>query len=163
MSPDEVFVIRLVESLEAAGLDYVIVGMAAASLQGVPVMTQDVDILVRDTSLNRDRLGRLAELIGSARPMAVSALTTTVTLIGAEIPVDVLFDRLPGARSFEGVRSRSVNVSLGNIAAVVASLEDVIASKEAVGRPKDLAHLQILRDTQRIRAALDLGNSGPPY
>jgi hypothetical protein len=48
-----------------------------------------------------------------------------------------------------------VNVALGDADAVVASLEDVIASKEAAGRPKDLAHLQILRDTLRIRAALD--------
>lgn len=155
MSPDEAFVVRLVQALRAVDLEYVIVGMTAASLQGTPVMTQDVDILIRDTALNRERLGRLAALIGSARPRAVSELSTTLTMIGGDIPVDVLFDRLPGSRSFEGVRARSVNVALGDADAVVASLEDVIASKEAAGRPKDLAHLQILRDTLRIRAALD--------
>ncbi|MDB4913049.1 MAG: hypothetical protein JWM95_693 [Gemmatimonadetes bacterium] len=76
-------------------------------------------------------------------------------MIGGDIPVDVLFDRLPGSRSFEDVRTRSVTVALGDADAVVASLEDIIASKEAAGRPKDLAHLQILRDTLRIRAVLD--------
>ena len=37
----------------------------------------------------------------------------------------------------------------------VAGLADVIRSKEAAGRPKDLAQLPILRDTLRVRRALD--------
>jgi hypothetical protein len=47
-----------------------------------------------------------------------------------------------------------VNIRLGDRSAVVASMSDIIASKEATGRPKDLAHLPILRETKRIRDAL---------
>ncbi len=36
----------------------------------------------------------------------------------------------------------------------LASLEDVILSKEATGRPKDHAQLPILRDTLRVKKAL---------
>jgi len=45
-------------------------------------------------------------------------------------------------------------VQIGDSAATVAALTDVIASKEAAGRPKDLAQLPILRETQRVRGAL---------
>jgi hypothetical protein len=44
---------------------------------------------------------------------------------------------------------------VGEHKALVASLEDVIRSKEAAGRPKDLAQLPILRDTLRVRRALE--------
>jgi hypothetical protein len=37
---------------------------------------------------------------------------------------------------------------------LVASLEDVIKSKEAAGRKKDLAVLPILRDTLAVKQAL---------
>ena len=117
-------------------------------------MTQDVDLLVRDTPLSRSRVGDLAKLIGAGTPILVSELSTTLSLIGADVPVDVLFDRLPGGRSFEALRARAVNIRLGDRAAVVASMSDIIASKEATGRPKDLAHLAILRETERIREAL---------
>ncbi|MEO7086999.1 MAG: hypothetical protein ABI442_11410 [Gemmatimonadaceae bacterium] len=154
MSPDEAFLIRLLTALDTVRLDYVVVGMAAAALQGAPVMTQDVDLLVRDTPLTRSRIDELAKHIGAGRPLPVSELSTTLTLIGGEVAVDVLFDRLPGGHSFEGIRARAVTIALGGHAALVASLDDVIASKEAIGRPKDLASLPILRDTQRIRSSL---------
>jgi hypothetical protein len=154
MSPDEVFLVRLLTALETVRLEYVVVGMAAASMQGAPVMTQDVDLLVRDTPLNRSRIDELAKQIGAAKPILVSELSTTLSLIGSDVPVDVLFDRLPGGRSFEALRARALNIRLGDRSAVVASMSDIIASKEATGRPKDLAHLPILRETVRIRDAL---------
>lgn len=127
--------------------------MAAASLQGAPVMTQ-VDLLVRDTPLNRSRIDELAKHIGAGKPIHVSELSTTLSLIGSDVPVDVLFDRLPGGRSFEALRARALNIRFGDRSVVVASMSDIIASKEATGRPKDLAHLPILRETERIRELL---------
>lgn len=154
MSPDETFLVRLLAALETVRLEYIVVGMAAASLQGAPVMTQDVDILVRDTPLNRTRVDALAQEIGAARPRRISELSSTVSLIGADVPVDVLFDQLSGGLTFEALRARSVAVSFGQHSAVVATLADIIASKEKTGRPKDLAHLGILRDTERTRLAM---------
>ena len=47
---------------------------------------------------------------------------------------------------------------VGSVAAVLNGAPgDVIASKEAAGRPKDLAQLPILRETQRVRGALKGG------
>jgi len=41
----------------------------------------------------------------------------------------------------------------------VACLEDIIASKAACGRPKDLAQLPLLRETLRVKQALDKGRA----
>ncbi len=53
-----------------------------------------MDLLIRDTKANREKLAQLATAIGAARPIAVSELSATLTLIGAALPVDILFDRL---------------------------------------------------------------------
>lgn len=155
MSPDELFLERLLTALDSLGLEALIVGSVAAAVQGSPILTQDVDLLIRDTEPNREKLVRLAAAIGAARPIAVSELSTTLTLIGGALPVDILFDRLPGNLSFPSLRSRSVQVAVGAAMALVASLSDVIASKESAGRPKDLAQLPILRETLRVKRALE--------
>jgi Nucleotidyl transferase of unknown function (DUF2204) len=158
MSSDETFLREVMLALDRVGLEALVVGTVAAVLNGAPVMTQDLDLLVRDTPKNREKLARLAAELQIAAPVEVSELSRSVTLIGGALPIDILFDALPGGLTFEALRSRSSRVQIGDGAATVASLEDVIASKEAADRPKDLAQLPILRDTQRVRGALKGGS-----
>jgi predicted nucleotidyltransferase len=54
-----------------------------------------------------------------------------------------------GVRSFEGLRSRAVQCVIGTITVKVASLADIIASKKAAGRDRDLAVLPLLEQTLR--------------
>jgi predicted nucleotidyltransferase len=49
-----------------------------------------------------------------------------------------------GLRSYEGVRDRASTIEIGGVALRVASLADIIRSKRAAGRPRDLAVLEIL-------------------
>jgi hypothetical protein len=153
MSPDEIFLERLLGAVEEAGLEALVVGSTAAALQGVPVMTLDVDLLVRDTPKNREKVGRLCATLGAAKPAQGSPLSSPVTLVGLPVPVHLLFDRIPPGLSFETLGSRCARVPVGRRVALVASLPDVIASKEATGRPKDLAQLPILRETLRVKRA----------
>jgi hypothetical protein len=51
---------------------------------------------------------------------------------------------IDGVRSFEGFRGRARAVSFGACKIQVASLADIIKSKKAAGRPRDLAVLEIL-------------------
>jgi len=153
MHPDGAFVADLQRALDAVGLEAIVIGSVAAALQGAPVMTLDVDLLVRDTPGNRHKLIRLEQHL-SARLTPVSELATTQRLSGLSVPVDILFDGVAGGFSFEAIRSRSGHVDLAGASIRVASLADIIASKEAAGRPKDMAHLPILRDTLRVRTAL---------
>ncbi|MCL2725646.1 MAG: hypothetical protein FWD69_14525 [Polyangiaceae bacterium] len=46
-SSDEDFVESVARALEASKLDAIVVGATAAVLQGAPLTTQDVDLLVR--------------------------------------------------------------------------------------------------------------------
>jgi hypothetical protein len=64
MHPDEAFVAELLRALDAVGLEAVIVGTTAAVLQGAPVMTLDVDVLIRDTRKNRDKVVELCRALG---------------------------------------------------------------------------------------------------
>lgn len=154
MSSDERFIADLLRALRSVGLEAIIVGMAAAALQGAPVTTLDVDLLVRDTRRNREKIRALGEALGAGSPLEISPLTASLRLVGGAVPVDVIFDEIAGHLTFEAVRSRSATVSIGGGRGRVASLEDIIASKQAAGRPKDLAQLPILRDTLRVKRAL---------
>ena len=49
-----------------------------------------------------------------------------------------------GIRSFEGLRDRATTIDIDAVAVRVASLADVIRSKRAAGRRRDLAVLEIL-------------------
>src|SRR4030095_5744653 len=49
-----------------------------------------------------------------------------------------------GIRSFEGVRDRATIVEIEGTQLLVASLADIIRSKKAARRPRDLAVMEIL-------------------
>jgi hypothetical protein len=153
MSSDEAFVIQVLEALAAVRLEAVVVGNVAAILQGAPVTTADIDLLVRDTPVNRKKIAALGELLGG-NPRRVSPLTDALRIDVAAGTIDLLFDRLPGNLSFQSLRSRALRMSLGDQKAVVAALADVIASKQAAGRKKDLAQLPVLLDTLKVKIAL---------
>jgi len=154
LSSDEAFVLQVIAALDSVRLEALVVGNVAAILQGVPVTTQDLDILVGDTTLNRTKIDELGALLG-ARPREISPLTRTLRIDAQPASVDVLFDELSGGLRFEPLRSRAIPVALGEKTALVARLEDVIASKEAANRPKDQAQLPVLRDALRVKRALD--------
>jgi hypothetical protein len=55
--------------------------------------------------------------------------------------------RLHGIRSFEGLRPRAGRIRFGQYELIIASLADIIGSKRAAGRSRDLAVLEILERT----------------
>jgi len=58
-----------------------------------------------------------------------------------------------GVRSFEGLRARAVKHSPHGCTVLVAALEDIIASKRAAGRDRDLAVLPVLERTLQALAS----------
>ena len=157
MSPDEVFLVQVLRALSAVGLEVVWVGSLAAALQGAPVMTQDIDLLVRDTPRNHEKLRAFCAALGDVEMMKISPLSRTLRVVGTPLPIDVMFDEISGNLSFAALRARSVRVPIGDAVATVASLEDVVASKTAAGRPKDRAQLPVLEETLRVKRALEPG------
>ena len=152
-SVDERWLVELAAALAETGLDAVVVGATAAVLQSAPLMTQDVDLLVRSTQRNEAKLRRLGLRLGGSW-MEVSPLSRARTLVGAPLHVDLLFDALPGGLRFKSLKSRALRLEFGGHVLLVATLDDVIASKRAANRPKDRAHLPLLEETSRLVALL---------
>jgi len=153
-SPGARFLTAVARALREVRLEAIVIGNTAGILNGAPVITEDVDLLVRDTSLNRTKLRRFAALIGGSAPAPVSELSRTDRIYGAVVQVDILYDQMPPRLQFESVRSRAERMEIGGEVLTVAALGDVIRSKEAVNRPKDRAVLPILRDTLAVKKAL---------
>ena len=157
MSSDisEKTLVALAKALRAAKLDAIVIGNCASMLDGAPVTTQDIDLLIRDTRPNRRKLVRFADEIGGSAPMPVSELSKVEWIEGRlAVPVEIHYDRISGGLTFSSVRSRAQIVAVGDEKLRVAALVDVIRSKQAAGRPKDRAVLPILRDTLAVKKRL---------
>ncbi|MFL5399176.1 MAG: hypothetical protein ACJ79P_14870 [Myxococcales bacterium] len=142
----------------------VVVGNVAAILNDAPMLTRDVDIFVGDKPRVRKKMDALAKALAGAAPQPIlekpgargrPGAFDGVRITTQVVPVDVLF-RLAGEMSFDDVRARAKTFDFGGEALAVASLEDVIRSKEAADRKKDRAALPILRDTLAVKKKLDL-------
>lgn len=153
MSVDADIIESIVAALHAVKLEAVIVGNTASALHGAPVLTEDVDIVVRDTPLNRKKLVRLAEALGGANPTDISDLISAKRIMLPESYLDVIFGKIGGGIRFETLRAHGTRMKIGSVFADVASLEDIIKSKRAAGRKKDLAVLPILEDTLAVNKA----------
>lgn len=137
-------------SLERHEVDYVVIGGVAAVMQGVPRATFDLDILIRATVANAQRLldALLEARLGSA------ALTTAQEVIDRE--VTIFADRVridvqtftPGVE-FEAAWERKATMVYREQRFYVLSKEDLIASKTAAGRPVDLDDVRALRAGQQ--------------
>ena len=157
MSSDisEKTLVALARALRAAKLEAIVIGNCASMLNGAPVTTQDIDLLIRDTRMNRRKLARFADEIGGSVPMPVPELSKVEWIEGRlAVPVEIHYDRISGGLTFSSVRSRAEIVVVGDEKLRVAALVDVIRSKKAAGRPKDRAVLPILRDTLAVKKRL---------
>lgn len=129
-------------------LDVVLIGNAAAALQGSPVTTQDLDFLFRPTPLNLRKLKRIADDLDAVvmRPFYPASGLYRVVRDRDGLQLDFM-SKIDGIRSFASLRARATRVPFGQAELLVASLRDIIRSKEAAGRPQDRAVLPVLRKT----------------
>ena len=133
------------EALLKVGLETVLIGNAAAALQGAPVTTVDFDFLFRRTTRNLQKLKALAtELRGTLlRPYYPASDLFRLVRDEDGLQVDFM-GTVHGLRSFEGVRDRATIITVGRVPVRVATLADVVRSKRAARRPRDLAVLDVL-------------------
>ncbi len=142
--------VALARALRAAKLEAIVIGNTASMLNGAPVTTQGIDLLIRDSGLNQRKLSRLVKEIGGS---ALSEFRTIESRLA--VPLEIHYDRIAGGLTFSSLRSRAQRVAVGGEKLMVAALADVIRSKRAAGRPKDRAVLPILRDTLRVKKKLE--------
>ena len=149
---------EILAALERHGVRYVVIGGLAATLHGSPVMTTDTDICPARERDNLERLARaLVELGARVRTPGVpeglafacdatflSRIEVTLNLTTKFGDLDLSF--IPsGTGGFSDLDQHAVPMSLMGRRVAVASLADVIRSKEAANRPKDQIALPALR------------------
>jgi hypothetical protein len=141
---------EVARALEECGLEAVLIGNAAAALQGAPVTTLDFDFMFRKSPANLRKLKALAKSLSGTilTPYYPSSNLYRLMVEDRGIQLDFM-DTLHGIRSFEGLRSRATKVQFGDHCLWVADLRDIIRSKKALGRPKDHAVLETLEKTLR--------------
>jgi hypothetical protein len=61
----ELLIVRIAKTLKECRLECVLIGNAAAALQGVSVSTLDFDFMYRRTELNRNKIRKFAALLGA--------------------------------------------------------------------------------------------------
>ena len=148
----------IIAALARHGVEYVLIGGFAAVAHGAPHITNDLDITPNDDLDNLDRLSvALEDLDARVRADHEGAETFEFRHDAASIKrqailnlttragnLDVTF--VPsGTSGYRDLRRDAVEISVDGVPVVVASLADVIRSKEAANRPKDRAALPVLR------------------
>jgi len=141
---------RLLGALVEHEVEFYVIGAVAAWLQGSPVATLDLDVMPRRDLDNADRLAAALNSL-EARPPGEK---TPVELEGADFlgwqaqrfktaagPLDVV-PHAAAIGAFEDVAT--VSLEIGDFAIRAITIDEVIASKEELGRPKDAAALPAL-------------------
>ncbi len=155
------FYLELFAALARHKVDYLLIGGLAVSLHGVERATMDVDISVAMNPAN------LASLIALARelklvpvlPVPLESLKDiellrqwhkernleafalrTPELAGVTLDV-LLFPPV----EYAGMSQRAVVLNVANVAVRMVAMDDLIALKQAVGRPIDLSDIEHLK------------------
>lgn len=159
---------RVLVALARHGVDYVLVGGLAALAHGSTIATADVDVLPR-TDLDNlehllDALEELdARILVSDKRQAMEAGETwevielntqgAMAITTADAwhfttsagPIDVVVS-VTGVGRFDAHIGRADERAVFGLRIRVASIDDLVASKEATQRPKDEAILRELRE-----------------
>ena len=125
---------------------FLVVGLAAAALQGVPAVTQDVDLWFAD--LTDAGLRRALSRVGAS--YVPPSLSTPPLLVGGGTELFDIVVHMHGLESFEKEAARALAINIGGLELPVLPLERIIESKRATARPKDLAILPALEEAAKV-------------
>ena len=172
MASEDFDPVRMLTALQEAGVRFVLVGGMAAILHGDVGVTIDLDVVPEREPENLDRLAIALCALGARiratgepealpfdcssaffRNLASDSILNLTTQAG---DLDLTF-RPSGTEGYADLRRDAVEIEAEDgVRILVASLADVIRSKEAAGREKDRMALP------RLRRLLDRTRGGEP-
>jgi hypothetical protein len=149
---------RLLDVLHRHRVAYVLIGGLAAVYHGSPFPTEDADITPQHDRRNLVRLAAAlvdldARIRTDSEPEGLPfrcdadwlAVCTTVNLTTAAGDLDLTFQPA-GTAGYDDLRRDATHTELYGVTVQIASLADVIRSKQAANRPKDQRVLPTLRE-----------------
>ncbi len=153
---------QIIRVLNAHGVRYVVIGAVAALAHGAPVgATFDIDVTPATDPENlehlsdalrelgaRIRIGGVADGLPFAHDADSLSRMQMLNLTCAYGDFDLAFAP-SGTGGYDDLSVHAMLILVGDVEVWVASLADVIRSKQAAGRPKDLAVLPLLEQYAR--------------
>jgi hypothetical protein len=134
---------EIARAFAAEGVEYVFIGKSAAILLGYPAVTQDVDVFPEKTPANGARIVAALRSVGfeinEEMGDAIRRGKDFVQIKNGPFDVDLVFAP-DGIENFAAAKARSLELDGFHI----ANLRDIIASKRASGREKDMLDLPLL-------------------
>lgn len=132
--------------LLAHRVEFVIVGAHALALHGAPRFTGDLDILIRPTAENADRLIAAIHAFGFPEiPLTAAELIAPGRIVEMGVaPVQIhVMSGIDGV-AWEEVWSGRVESQFGSCTVGFIGRAEFLKNKRAAGRPKDLADIAAL-------------------
>jgi predicted nucleotidyltransferase len=154
--------LHILEVLARHDVEFIVVGGVAAILEGAPVSTFDLDVVIRPTAEDRDHLlealrelnaryldpaGRL--ILPDRAKLDTMRLHRLVTDSG---PLDVL-ESIGHGSTYPDLVGETEIYEISGLRVRTLRLGMIIRSKEEANRDKDQATLPILRRTLRLKSS----------
>jgi predicted nucleotidyltransferase len=130
---------ELLQLLGDGGVRFLVVGGYAVMKYTEPYNTKDLDIWIEPTIENAARVLKVLHQFGAPTAQVTAEELTNPDLvyqIGVEpVRVDIM-GSVPGLTFTEAWQQRA-EADYGGVIAPILSIDDIIAAKNAAGRPKD--------------------------
>lgn len=123
-------------------VQFMIVGLSAAALQGAPVVTQDVDLWFKD--LSDPGIKKALKKVGGAFVPPIGL--NPPMFAGKSVQLFDIVTVMHGLDSFDDEIENTIELPIGQFSLKAIKLSRIIKSKEAVGREKNRLALPVLRD-----------------
>lgn len=153
--------VRIAEILLAHGVEFIVVGGQAETIFGSARVTVDIDLCYRRT---RDNLRRLAAALRELKPTLRNApkdlpfiIDEQTLALGSNFTFDTAFGDLDllgflePLGDYEALSTKAVTVPVAGLDLKVIHIDDLIAIKQYLQRPKDrdsLMHLLAIKKIQ---------------
>jgi hypothetical protein len=163
---------RMLQVLEEHGVRSILIGGFAAVIHGSPYVTTDIDVVPDSDPDNLERLSDALRAMNArvwtasepegipfdhdAASIANVRVWNLVTDLGR---LDVTFEP-SGTSGYEDLAHGAIHLEIMGTRVDVASLADIVRSKEAAGREKDRLVLPVLR--RLLRTLEDEGATDSP-
>lgn len=134
--------IEFLKELVRQKVEFMIVGLSSAALQGAPVVTQDIDLWFKklpDPGVEK----ALKKFNGSYIPPIAG---NPPMLAGDGVELFDIVVHMHGLEEFDDELKNTIKIPLGRMKVLALSLERIIESKRATGRAKDKLVLKVLED-----------------
>lgn len=127
-------------------VEFMIVGLSAATLQGAPVVTQDIDLWFKN--LSDPKLKKALKKVGGTYVPPFEMYPPQFA--GENLALFDIVTHLHGLGDFEDEVKNTLLVPLGGFKLRVLSLERIIKSKKTLGRAKDKLTIPVLENALKF-------------